>query len=92
MANNFPPVNEIFDELDKFRDFCAYAYVKGHPGYVFDERDLFNESSYVWRAYLNRHKGPPKRRERTFKPGDRKPYNNDRKPYNNGERKPYNNR
>jgi len=63
MAYNFPPVEEVFDELDKFRDFCAYAYLKGFPGYVFDEKDLYNESSYVWRAYLNRHKGPPKRRE-----------------------------
>ena len=59
--------NKVFDDLDDFRNFCAYSYLEGFPGYVFNEKDLYNTESYVWRAYLNRHKGPPKRREHNNK-------------------------
>jgi hypothetical protein len=45
MANNFPPVNKIFDDLDKFRDFCRF---EGKP---FDEKDLYNDKSWVWSQY-----------------------------------------
>ena len=45
MANNFPPVNKIFDDLDKFRDYCRFE------GKVFDEKDLYKDGSYVWEAY-----------------------------------------
>ncbi len=45
MTTNFPPINEIFDDLDKFRDYCRFE------GKVFDERDLYNEKSRVWRSY-----------------------------------------
>ena len=50
MANNFPPVKKIFDDLDKFRDFCRF---EGKP---FDEKDLYNEKSWVWGAY-KKHQG-----------------------------------
>ena len=46
MANNFPPVNKIFDDLDKFRDYCRFE------GKVFDEADLYKKDSMVWQAYL----------------------------------------
>ena len=45
MANNFPPVNKIFDDLDKFRDYCRF---EGKP---FNEADLYNDKSWVWGAY-----------------------------------------
>lgn len=43
--NNFPSVDQIFDDLDKFRDFCRY---EGKP---FDEADLYKGNSTVWQAY-----------------------------------------
>ena len=45
MAYNFPPVNKIFDDLDKFRDYCRF---EGKP---FDEADLYNNESSAWQAY-----------------------------------------
>ena len=50
MANNFPPVNKIFDDLDKFRDFCRFE------GKVFNEADLYKEDAPVWVAY-KKHQG-----------------------------------
>lgn len=47
MAYNFPPVNKVFDDLDKFRDFCRF---EGN-GYPFDEKDLYNSEAPVWQAY-----------------------------------------
>jgi len=49
---------KVFNDLDEYRDFCAYSYLKGFSGYVFDEKDLYNNESYAWRAFQNRHKGP----------------------------------
>ena len=45
MANNFPPVDKVFDDLDKFRDYCRFE------GKVFNEADLYKDSSPVWQAY-----------------------------------------
>lgn len=45
MANNFPPVNEIFDELDRFRDFCRYE------GKVYNEASLYRDRDPVWQDY-----------------------------------------
>ena len=45
MAYNFPPVEKIFDDLDKFRDYCRF---EGKP---FDEADLYKKDSWVWQAY-----------------------------------------
>lgn len=35
----------IFDNLDKFRDFCR------DYGYRYDEKDLYNWKSYAWQQY-----------------------------------------
>jgi hypothetical protein len=48
MAQTFPPVNKIFDDLDKFRDFCRF---EGYSGYPFDEKDLYDTQAPVWQAY-----------------------------------------
>ena len=45
MANNFPPVNKIFDDLEKFRDYCRFE------GKVFNEADLYKDGAYVWEQY-----------------------------------------
>ena len=50
-----PDVVQIFDDLDKLRDFCRFE------GYKFDERDLYNKKSKVWQAFLDPEKA---RRER----------------------------
>jgi hypothetical protein len=50
--NNFPPVNKIFDDLDKFRDFCRFE----NRGYPFDEAALYNDKHPVWQAY-KKHQG-----------------------------------
>jgi len=45
MAYNFPPVQKIFDDLDKFRDYCRFE------GKVFNEADLYKEKAPVWQQY-----------------------------------------
>lgn len=43
-------VRKVFDDLDRFRDYCRFE------GKVFDERDLYKESAPVWQAY-NKYQG-----------------------------------
>ena len=49
MANNtknsLSRVTQIFEDLDKYRNFC-----RDH-GYRFDEADLYSQRSYVYRQY-----------------------------------------
>ena len=45
MANTFPPVTKIFDDLDKFRDYCRFE------GKVFNEADLYKKDAPVWQGY-----------------------------------------
>ncbi len=40
-----PKVTEIFNDLEKFLDFCV-TY-----GYVFNESDLYSNKSYVYRQF-----------------------------------------
>ena len=40
-----PRITEIFDELDKLREFCQDF------GYRFNEADLHNFKSYAWQQY-----------------------------------------
>lgn len=40
-----PKVVEIFNELEKFKDFCR------NYGYRFNEADLYNFKSYAWQQY-----------------------------------------
>lgn len=39
------PINQIFDDLDRFLDFC-----RTH-GYRYNEADLYNWKSYPWQQY-----------------------------------------
>ena len=38
-------VREIFEDLDKLREFCV------DYGYKFNEADLYNFKSYAWQQY-----------------------------------------
>lgn len=40
-----PRVHQIFDDLEGYLDFC-----KSH-GYIFDEKDLYSNKSYVYRQF-----------------------------------------
>jgi hypothetical protein len=40
-----PVVNQIFDELEQFQEFCQ------DYGYRFDESNLRNFKSYAWQQY-----------------------------------------
>ena len=43
--------NKIFVDLEKFKNFCATAYLYGHNGYNWDEKNLYNKNSRAWQAY-----------------------------------------
>jgi hypothetical protein len=68
---NRPDIVKIFDDLEAFHDFCRMEM------FPFNEADLYNRESWVWRNY-----------EKSQRP--KKPWNSDRKPYqgkrHNGER------
>ena len=53
-----PEVVQIFDDLDKFRDFCRFE------GYRFNEKDLYNAKSKSFRAFLDPAKAKKERREK----------------------------
>lgn len=46
MSNNFPPVGQIFDDLDSYRDWCRFE------GKRFNEADLYNNKSPLYQQYL----------------------------------------
>jgi hypothetical protein len=46
-----PVVNEIFDELEKFQEFCQ------EYGYRYNEADLRNFKSYAWQQYSKYSQG-----------------------------------
>ena len=48
-----PRVKQVFEDLEKFRDFCR------NYGYIFNERDLYSQRSYVWRQYQKLLAGKP---------------------------------
>jgi hypothetical protein len=51
--NNKSNINQIFNDLDLYRDFCR------EYGYRFDERDLYSGQSYVWRQFQKSLAGKP---------------------------------
>jgi hypothetical protein len=53
---NFQPnarVHAIFDDLEKYRDFCV------EYGYRFNEAELYSTKSYVFRQYTKLLQGKP---------------------------------
>jgi hypothetical protein len=41
-----PRVRQIFDDLEKYLEFCV------DYGYKYDEADLYNQRSYVFRNFV----------------------------------------
>jgi hypothetical protein len=51
---NFQPnarVHQIFDDLEKYRDFCV------EYGYVFDEATLYDNKSFAYRQHIKQLAG-----------------------------------
>jgi hypothetical protein len=46
-----PRMTEIFDDLDKFMEFCQEF------GYRYNEGDLYNFRSYAWQQYSKYSQG-----------------------------------
>jgi hypothetical protein len=46
-----PRVTEIFNDLDKFLEFCQ------EYGYRYNEGDLYNFKSYAWQQYTKYNSG-----------------------------------
>ncbi len=46
-------VNQIFNDLDIYRNFCR------EYGYRFDEADLYNQKSYIFRQFQKFIAGKP---------------------------------
>ena len=46
-----PRLNQIFEELEKFLDFCIRF------GYRYNETDLYNWKSYAWQQFNKWHQG-----------------------------------
>lgn len=50
MSIENPVIRKVFDDLDKFRDYCRYE------AKAFNEADMYNNGSPVWVGY-NKHQG-----------------------------------
>jgi hypothetical protein len=50
-ASAFPKINQIFQDLDNYRNFCR------EYGYIFDENDLYSQRSYIYRQYQKHQSG-----------------------------------
>ena len=48
-----PRVHAIFDDLDKYREFCV------DYGFKFDEVDLYSTKSYIFRQFTKHLSGKP---------------------------------
>jgi hypothetical protein len=67
---------KVFDDLDKFRDYCRFE------GKVFDEADMYRNSSDVWQQYQRFLKrGPGVRKFNRNNNGNRN-FNGNRNNYN----------
>ena len=64
-ANN-PEIVKIFDDIERFKAFCATAYLYGHDGYAWSERNLYYNKSRAWQAYSR------------FRSGGKRKFNNQR--------------
>jgi hypothetical protein len=51
MAITNPVVNKVFNDLDAFRDYCTNETDRDGNPLPFDEKNLYNEKSWVWLNY-----------------------------------------
>jgi hypothetical protein len=43
--------DKVFNDLERFKDFCRFNLDNRGGFFPFNEKDLYNNSSYVWRAF-----------------------------------------
>jgi len=62
--DNHPEIVKIFEDLEAFHDFCRFELLP------FNEADLYNGRSYIWRAFSDRNgrRYPAKKRQFEKKP------------------------
>lgn len=53
---NRPEIVKIFEDLEKFRDYCRFNVDRRGMPLPFNEADLYNKRSWVYLSYLNRGK------------------------------------
>jgi hypothetical protein len=72
-----PDVVKIFDDLDKFRNFCRFN------AYKFDEANMYKTDSLEWKAYQSGKSnwpwGAQKQKPKFNNNGFKKPYKGKRK-------------
>jgi len=56
--------DKVFNDLEKFKDFCRFNLDNRGGFYPFNEKDLYNNESYVWRAFTNRNRKYQKKNKR----------------------------
>jgi|TARA_R110000851_G_scaffold23708_1_gene69154 hypothetical protein len=81
MSIENPLIRKVFDDLDKFRDFCRFE------AKVFNEADMYNHEAPVWIAY-NKHQGWLRAKARAganYDPNRRKRSTNQRFNNNNNQ-------
>ena len=59
-----PEIVKIFDDLEKFRDFCRFNTDNRGGFFPFNEAHLYDNSNYVWRAFQNQGRRFNKNRNR----------------------------
>ena len=57
--------NRVFNDLEKFKDFCRFNQDNRGNFFPFNEKDLYNNASYVWRAFTNKNRKYQKKNKRT---------------------------
>ena len=62
--------SKVFNDLERFKYFCSTAWLYGHNGYAFDERNLYNDKNRAWQAY-QRYVNGGKRRQNNNNNGGR---------------------
>ena len=74
---NRPDIVKIFDDLEKFKDFCRFELCD------FNEANLYNRDSQVWNQfyYASRPKKPWNGEKKQWT-GERKPYQGTKPQYN----------
>ena len=51
MAITNSVVNKVFNDLDAFREYCTTETDRNGNPLPFDEANLYNERSWVWKNY-----------------------------------------
>jgi hypothetical protein len=70
MSIENPVIRKVFDDLDKFLDYCRFE------GKVFNEADLYKSDAPMWQAYQkyqNYLRAKARNGDRPFTPRPRKP-------------------